>query len=630
MASLFRGQGNFLNLPLCNLSISCELKVSEEYGVPQTIQICASTHKMTQTAISDEAWRLSRLAMPAAPDRKTVTLPKTWTVDAGRYTNIITDDTFGMDEHTQKETKPTRKPVDENDSTAKLLCAPLLDQIIVLLLENVHHWWLGGNLETQALQAQKIAERFVLDLYDIPTIQSKTAYELNTEFLNTWHQRARVDRNRFFDLHPNLADSAGGRSTVEKRTVCNPDGTVDFWQAFLAHTAWRHTLFDTFSVSQACETAYQDRNKDEPAVFHKPDPVNTARIVYGMRMQEMATMLVLNKLSDILAHAKINGTCNPVSFNYQSLRRFIKYHRPFETYNPPNGDATQPLLFLTFLCRVLLLNMLTFRYYLSDANKWWDFHEHVRSIYEWASMRTGSLMVLLSTTSAVLRDAKTAKLYKEMIEAVHVYEICMLQLWVYVVTFDYEMSHTTLSNKEAMLELRKLICVTHISVHADKDEHLLLRHLTKQQSNILHEYFGLAETIGTSTAEGKKNRFLNRACVQASPASVCVLRHLDLASSNKHVNLDVFLTTDCLQNWVADLQIVDPAACEMTADDFEAALHYDVPLDFLESLMIQEADRRETLMDKPYNAKDTVEHLMQFSLGTMEQLRRKAKILGVN
>ena len=128
-----------------------------------------------------------------------------------------------------------------------LLSASMVDEMENLLVQNPDSWCTDSTCNMQK-QARWVAERMVLHMYNIPKYGTiKSTYELDSNWLSTWHQQARVWRNEFLRLHPHLPAQP---STLEMRNICNPDGSVDFWQALMAANAYRFSLLDQFEFPE--------------------------------------------------------------------------------------------------------------------------------------------------------------------------------------------------------------------------------------------------------------------------------------------------------------------------------------------------------------------------------------------
>lgn len=207
---------------------------------------------------NETLWQWSVHAWPAAKGRVMCLLPPVWPPPREWYRDYPNE--YG-DEAELKEIAPRNKPLPQKNALqtkiGELLSQPYLETVVDALRSDTHAWHIAEDESEATVKkvARWVAEHMIIHLYNLheAALKEKSEGSLDETFLQTLSVESRTLRNRFLDAVASEFPDIGAtpRSTLEKRPVSNPNGSVDLWAALACWNVHRFRLIDSFAAAEA-------------------------------------------------------------------------------------------------------------------------------------------------------------------------------------------------------------------------------------------------------------------------------------------------------------------------------------------------------------------------------------------
>lgn len=400
--------------------------------------------------------RLSRLFIPASETRLNFQLPEDYPLPSG----------FCLKKEKNKSVKEHLKFI---------LTTPLLETVVKSLLSDIDAW--STKYEPYYfMQAKWIAERFLIWLYDLDTLQEK--YTLNSLVQNVLQEQYLDAKSNFFQQFPDL-------ETAQHKNIPSFDNRC-MWVALQAYNLKRFQTLDameTFEESMKVPDVMFDWVSLEETNFAE------AQLIYATRVREHAMFSVLLCAGEVLKLVK--PTAIPTAEGL--MRKYLKLNPKKSTFDLKHkgGFEGHNISSLLSLVRTILHMYHKIRLVVDVTGKYGNI-EHAQLLIQgqasWCEIRIPSLLALKATSD------------KTFFQAVRNFEAaciaegnCLTALatskTIFLSIFDAKNLHFF---KPSFLRL-------HLSLAKDDMDEKLFRNLTVEQKKKLEERFEVCKDFLTPT-----------------------------------------------------------------------------------------------------------------------------------
>lgn len=470
-----------------------------------------------------------------------------------------------------------------------------------------------------------------MHLYNVPEHgEIADAYHLDEAWLKVWHKQAREWRNEFFKCYPDLNETCD--STIEEeRNVCNPDGSVDLWQALFAANAYRFSLLDQFEYQQEICEEQQEEQQEELHQKQQEQQARIALFVHIFRLRESATVQVALAAEQLLRAMHANKPSSSYRLPYPSYTRLANYmsgSNNKELLNPKHATSQDPLMTILHVTRVLLTSFMTLRNAIRNQS-FFQFFKFSQHLHAYVSLRNASLLTLLAYESSFCTEIQDA--WKNFYNSVHGLEQLLMEQFFLLSAILERIGEE--DEQGAAAQVKRLVLKLGLSMHTEDDEKLLYKGLSIEWKHKVLEYVQEFPAV----------------LYKCSAAPVTLMHYLALAAEqlpDKHRNdlvlqISYFLVNDLLSSWKIVFKSVEPAFFEQCNFTWNEKLNFDNNLEHMHKCieevsenraqwMLQEESCSTTRSGKKKQDDDVLEERFHYHPATFAALVQRAKRLGVS
>lgn len=392
---------------------------------------------------------LSLHARPASETRERLQLPRFW---PPQLKCDMTKEEIVHEEWVECNSALVQES-ERKSRIATILAHPFLEEIVRALRTDVAVWCLcDGNIETKV---RWVAEQLVLKVYGIEDDLTRTQFEIDAFFVNSWYNESRRLSNLFFELVPEFE----GVHVSPIKNALNPNGSLDFWGSLYAFNAYRFDLIDKIAAFDAAAPVHADDGFEtlESTLMCEKLLLNSIRV------REHAVMAVLFRAQPILRAENVSSQT--------LMKRTI--------------SKTASAINIFSLIKTMIGNMHALRLLINE-NRISVLCDLIRNTGCWASTRSPSLTILMC--------AKQSAEFRHLYRAVVQYEIACIRECTAMTKIFYsnDMVAQFMRDDDQAVEdiLKKTFYKINICLksHASDIDDRLFKGLTENQKDLIQAF----------------------------------------------------------------------------------------------------------------------------------------------
>jgi hypothetical protein len=487
---------------------------------------------------------LSLHARPASESRERLQLPQSW---PPHLKCDMTKEEIVHEEWVECNSALVQDSERKN-RIATILAHPFLEEIVRALRTDVAVWSLDGIGSERKIRW--VAEQLVLKVYGIENDLTRTQFEIDASFVNTWYNESRRLSNQFFELVPEFQ----GPHVSTIKNALNPNGSLDFWIGLYAFNAYRFDLIDKMSVFETAAASHADDGFEtlEPTLMCEKLLLNSIRV------REHAVMAVLFRAQPILRASNISS---------QALMKRTM---------TKSASACN----IVSLIKTIVGNMHALRLLINESRSS-TLCELIRNTGCWASMRSPSLTILMC--------AKQSAEFRHLYRAIVQYEIACIRECTALTKIFYsnDIVAQFMEDKEVEEILKKTFYKINICLKSSSSaiDDRIFKDLTRNQMDLIEAFH--YESFFFARPSVFFPSFIQTLQVAANKNDNPLMIICNLVTSDKYISL-----------LKRTIQGIDPYLVR----DLDEDAHFDdadISIQELHAIVKDEADKRANFQGDP-------------------------------